>query len=187
MFKKVTLGFAIFFGLNLYSLGFNTDTFVGFGGGISFDKQTINGVNYSKDGTDTGTLLIFKGGLIIEDYRRITFAYMPLYSSKTRISRILASFDYILPIDYSNAKFFLGAHLGMVNIEKKDLDGSNPTSAMYGGQLGLINSIARNLELEIGTMFSKYSVDKNYEKDSERVKYKLDRTISVYATINYKF
>lgn len=61
------------------------------------------------------------------------------------------------------------------------------TDFVYGAQFGIINDIAHNLELEIGTKFTKYDIDKNYKENGADVKYKLDRVIDFYATINYRF
>ncbi|MDX4036986.1 hypothetical protein [Aliarcobacter skirrowii] len=187
MFKKIISSFIIFFAMNSSAMSFNTDTFVGVGTGLGFVKQSEKGGSKNEDGTDTSTLLILKAGVVIEDFRRVSFIYNPSYLSGTRINTFLGAFDYILPIDYSRSKLFLGAHLGFTNVEKKSLEGSNATDFVYGAQFGILNDIAHNLELEIGTKFTKYDIDKNYKENGADVKYKLDRAIDFYATINYRF
>ncbi|HJE03434.1 MAG TPA: hypothetical protein K8U92_06110, partial [Aliarcobacter thereius] len=84
-------------------------------------------------------------------------------------------------------KAFLGVHLGLVNVENKELEGSNPNSLIYGAQFGIINELANNLELETGLVYTKYNIDKDYTKNGTGVKYKLDNSTSLYVSINYKF
>ncbi|OCL97379.1 hypothetical protein [Arcobacter porcinus] len=184
MIRNFLALFTIFFGLSLFSMGFKTDTFLGAGLGLNFDKQKID----SKSNTENGTLIMIKGGFIIEDYRRLSFIYNPSFSDETNINKIYTAFDYILPLNYSyGTKAFLGVHLGLVNVENKELEGSNPNSLMYGAQFGIINELANNLELETGLVYSKYDIEKDYTKNGTNIRYKLDNSTSLYVSINYKF
>ena len=124
---------------------------------------------------------------------------MGYYNSYATVHNILASYDYLIPLNDSN-RFYVGAHAGFSSFRGKDklkdnyygaLGDINASGFAYGAQTGYIYDITKNIEFEFGLNYTRHDVEKTYSArngaDWLDVKAELDYSIGTMVGINYKF
>jgi opacity protein-like surface antigen len=143
--------------------------------------------------------LILKGGVILDNSHRISLTYAPAFHDDADVHNFLAGYDYLIPVN-SESKFYVGAHAGAASFKAKgdleddanilgiDLDTSG---FAYGAQLGYIYNITKNVEFEIGAMYTRYNIDKDESGDymgfDYNFEFELKDSFSTFIGFNYKF
>ncbi|WP_157352986.1 hypothetical protein [Aliarcobacter butzleri] len=68
----------------------------------------------------------------------------PAFHSNATVHNILASYDYLIPVNDSN-RFYVGAHAGYASLKgKDDIEGIDMSGFAYGAQAGYIAKIGLN-------------------------------------------
>ena len=204
---KKSLVMASLLALGTSAMAIDVQPFVGVNSGASWTKVKENGkisgpiVNYSVGSSDTESSFTFglKGGIILDNSHRLGINYNPSFDSYATVHNILASYDYLIPLNDSN-RFYVGAHAGFSSFRGKDklkdnyygaLGDINASGFAYGAQTGYIYDITKNIEFEFGLSYTKYNVDKTYSGSAlghnAELKLEMKDSISTLVGINYKF
>lgn len=176
--------------------------FVGAGLGASWNKsessiQTpgyvfVNSNSTTDSDRDSSFLMGFKGGVILDSTHRLALNYNPAIHSNANVHNILASYDYLIPVNSDN-RFYLGVHAGIASFKgKDDISDLSMTGFAYGAQAGYIYDITKNVEFEFGLNYTKHNADKTgriLANDGTPISMKLELkdSISTLVGINYKF
>lgn len=198
MIKK-SLVMASLLAVGTSAMAVDVQPFVGVSAGASWNKvegkYKISGPVLNESGKETeresAFLVGIKGGVILGDSHRLGLNYNPAFHSDATVHNILASYDYLIPLNESN-RLYIGAHAGYASLKgKSDLDGLDMSGFAYGAQAGYIFDITKNVEFEIGLNYTKYNADKSYSYTelghNVNEKYELKDSISTMVGINYKF
>ena len=126
MIKK-SLAMASLLALGTSAMAIDVQPFVGVNSGASWTKVKENAkisgpiVNYSVGSSDTESSFTFglKGGIILDNSHRLGINYNPSFDSYATVHNILASYDYLIPLNDSN-RFYVGAHAGFSSFRGKD-------------------------------------------------------------------
>lgn len=191
---KKSLAIVSLLALGTSAMAVDVQPYIGAGAGISWNKleatASMGGVTESETQRENATLMIFKGGVILDNAHRISLNYAPAIHSDANVHNILASYDYLIPVNSEN-RFYVGAHAGVSKFQgKDDISDLNMSGFAYGAQAGYIYDITKNVEFEIGAMYTKQNADKtiaDYEGTGVSLKAELKDTISTFVGINYKF
>lgn len=149
-----------------------------------------NSTTYSN--RDSSTLMILKGGVILDNSHRVSFSYAPAFHSNANIHNFVAGYDYLISLN-EDSRFYVGAHAGISSFEgRDDISSFDMSGFTYGTQLGYIYDLTKNIEFEIGAMYTKHNLDKTgtiLANDGKPISMKLEirDAISTFAGINYKF
>lgn len=196
---KKTLVVASLLALGTSAMATDVQGFIGAGLGASWDNvessynisgAIVNDSNKEKN-RESGFLMSIKGGVIINDTHRLALSYNPSIHSDANVHNILASYDYLIPVNADN-RFYVGIHAGTSKLKgKDDFSGLSMSGFAYGAQLGYIHDITKNVEFELGAMYTKHNAKKSYS-DVEaghniKEQFKLKDSISTLVGINYKF
>ncbi len=137
-----------------------------------------------------------KGGVILDKTHRLGLNYNPAFNSYATVHNILASYDFLNPVDDSS-RFYAGAHAGFSSFRGKNklydgyLGNINASGFAYGVQAGYIYDFTKNVEFEIGLNYTKYNVDKKYSASAlghnAKLKLEMKNSISTLVGFNYKF
>ena len=152
-------------------------------------SASANGNSASESVSSDATDLKLKAGIILDKTHRISLSHVnyDIEDSSGDFRVILANYDYLIPLN-EDFRFFAGLHLGHADYEEKTDDlYINMSGLAYGGQIGAIYDITKNVEFELGLAYTKYNVDATGEIDSVNVKVELEDSTSMFAGINYKF
>ena len=196
---KKSLVMASLLALGTSAMAVDVQPYVGAGLGASWNKvegkYDISGPVVNESGKESereSSLLVgIKGGVILDNSHRLSLNYNPAFHSDATVHNILASYDYLIPVNDSN-RFYVGAHAGYASLKgKSDLDGLDMSGFAYGAQAGYIYDITKNVEFEIGLNYTKHNADKSYSYTvlghNTNEKYELKDSISNLIGINYKF
>jgi opacity protein-like surface antigen len=151
-------------------------------------------LNYSENisGDMSDTALKLKAGVILDKTHRISLSHTKYGKSDVDFTLILANYDYLIPIN-NEFRLYAGVHAGNAKYEEKDADLGkfDMTGLAYGGQVGAIYDITKNIEFELGLAYTKYNVDNTFNGTISGVNYnakaELEDSTSIFAGINYKF
>lgn len=176
--------------------------FLGAGAGASWNKsessiQTpgyvfVNSNSTTDSDRNSSALMILKGGAILDNSHRLSFTYAPAFHSDANIHNFIAGYDYLIPVN-NDSRFYVGAHVGISSFKgKDDISNFDMSGFAYGTQLGYIYDLTKNIEFEIGAMYTKHNLDKTgriLANDGTPISMKLEikDSISTFAGINYKF
>lgn len=173
--------------------------FLGAGAGASWgkwnEKATVTGpvvnTTLSESGTDSATTMILKGGAILDKTHRLSLSYAPSTNSDANIHNFFAGYDYLIPAN-NESRFYIGTHAGISSFKgKDDIDEVNMSGFAYGAQVGYIYDITKNIEFEIGAMYTKMNLEDkgSYVELGHDVSWKFEQEsgISSFLGINYKF
>lgn len=176
--------------------------FLGAGAGASWNKsessiQTpgyvfVNSNSTTDSDRNSSALMILKGGAILDNTHRLSFSYAPAFHSDANVHNFMAGYDYLIPVN-NDSRFYVGAHAGISSFKgKDDISNFDMSGFAYGTQLGYIYDLTKNIEFEIGGMYTKHNLDKTgriLANDGTPISMKLEvkDAISTFAGINYKF
>ena len=204
---KKSLVMASLLALGTSAMAVDVQPYVGAGLGASWNKvegkYDISGPVVNESGKESerkSSLLVgIKGGVILDNSHRLSLNYNPAFHSNATVHNILASYDYLIPLNDSN-RFYVGAHAGFSSFRGKDklkdnyygaLGDINASGFAYGAQTGYIYDITKNIEFEFGLSYTKYNVDKTYSGSAlghnAELKLEMKDSISTLVGINYKF
>lgn len=172
-------------------MAMDTEYFIGAG----VERMSIDETASWTDGAETFNLkdtgLNLKVGVILDKNHRLSLSHSKFSKDFIDLTLISGAYDYLIPIN-NDFKLYVGLHAGNAKVEFQDED--TFSGLYYGGQLGAIYNITKNLEFEVGVIYSKYNVERaGYtikEADgstTEWAKEELDKSTSMFAGINYKF
>lgn len=176
--------------------------FLGAGVGVSWSKTEENiktpgyvfidsGTTKDKDNT-TATLANLKGGAVLDKTHRVSLSYSPTFDNEGNIHNFFVGYDYLIPVNNEN-RFYIGAHAGISNFEgKKDMTDYDMSGFSYGAQAGYIYDITRNIEFELGVIYTKYNLDidgkrKSVDGSVAVTNLELKYSVGTFVGINYKF
>lgn len=196
---KKSLAMASLLALGTSAMALDVQPFVGLGIGKTWNeieqKQDISGPfeNSSETLSEKEDSILFgiKGGVILDNSHRLGLNYNTASYDNATVHNILASYDYLIPLNESN-RLYVGAHTGYLSfVGKDDMDGFDMSGFAYGAQVGYIHDITKNIEFEIGLNYTKSTADKSdsYTLLGHNIndKYELKDSISTLVGINYKF
>lgn len=197
---KKSLVMASLLALGTSVMAVEVQPFVGADIGASWNKVEGSGnisgpiLNSSIDTSDreSAFLVGIKGGVILENTHRLALNYKPGIHSDATVHNFLASYDYLIPVNDSN-RFYVGAHAGVASLKgKSDLDGLDMSGFAYGAQAGYIYDITRNIEFELGVIYTKYNLDTDGKRKSVDgsvavTNLELKYSVGTFVGINYKF
>lgn len=188
---KKTLVVASLLALGTSAMATDVQGFIGAGLGASWNKleakASIEDISAKETERESAFLMGFKGGVILDNSHRLALNYNPAIHSDATVHNILASYDYLIPVNGEN-KFYVGAHAGVGSFKgKDDLKGLDMSGFAYGAQAGYIYDITKNVEFEFGVMYTQHTADKKYKDSGADVKLELKNSISTLVGINYKF
>ena len=193
MKKSLILTSMLALGTSALALDVNGFVGVGVGGAwSSYDaKFSAAGLTVTESDSDSSTLGILKGGVILDNAHRTSLVYAPVLYKNADIDNYLFAYDYLIPVN-DDSRVSLGLHIGTTSFDgKKDLEGLKDTSFSYGAQVGYIHDITSNVELEIGAMYTRHDIQANTTKTisgvSGNFEVKVKDTASAFVGINYKF
>ncbi|MCW8895863.1 outer membrane beta-barrel protein [Sulfurimonas sp.] len=183
----------VFVGLDATSA--KVDTKVGFTG-----TATIDGVDYSNlsaSADDSDASVGIKAGVILDKTHRIYAYYTQLEPDmegiKTELDIMTLNYDYLIDVN-NDMNVYVGAHIGQSDYEALGFDDS---SIMYGIQAGLLYSINKNIELEVGVSYSDMdskpttpTVSGTYDNvvlTNASAYLELENMTRAYVGVNYKF
>ncbi|RBQ29817.1 hypothetical protein CRU91_02480 [Aliarcobacter vitoriensis] len=135
--------------------------------------------NEQKDQSIQDTSPELKIGVILNNQFRVYLSAIEYKTELFKLKLVTGNYEYLIPIN-DNFRFFTGFHLGTF----KD-------NMVYGLQIGSIYDITKNIEFEIGGVYSKYRKDVKIEGEkfgysySNRIKVK--NSSSIYTGFNFKF
>lgn len=144
------------------------DWFVGAGAG--YQNDDVSGLN-ATNGEDASFEI--RGGVILEDNHRFTATYG--YMDKLEQSKLLASYDYLLPV-HNNVNLFAGVSLGAAD---SDVANQSSTEFVWGGQVGAMYEINENWTTELSYRY--------LAQDFEESNVKIDNTQQVMVSVDYHF
>lgn len=198
MIRK-SLAIASLLALGTSAMAIDVQPYVGAGIGASWNKlegkYDISGpvVNDSAKVSERKSAFLagIKGGVILDKSHRLGLNYNPAFHSDATIHNILASYDYLIPVNESS-RFYVGAHAGYASLKGKgDASNLKMSGFAYGVQAGYIYDFTKNVEFEIGLNYTKYNVDKKYSASAlghnAKVKLEMKNSISTLVGFNYKF
>ena len=204
---KKSLAIASLLALGTSAMAVDVQPFVGVSTGASWNKVEgnlkvsgpVENFSVSDDDRESAFLMGIKGGIILDNSHRLAINYNPAFDSYATVHNILASYDYLIPLNDSN-RFYVGAHAGFSSFRGKDklkdnyygaLGDINASGFAYGAQTGYIYDITKNIEFEFGLSYTKYNVDKTYSGSAlghnAELKLEMKDSISTLVGINYKF
>ena len=169
--------------------------FLGAGAGASWNKYkesaSVGALSASETDRVSSALMIFKGGIILDNSHRLSLSYAPAFHSDANVHNFMAGYDYLIPVN-NDSRFYVGAHAGISSFKgKEDIDGFDMSGFAYGTQLGYIYDLTKNIEFEIGAMYTKFNTDKrgtiDFSGTPVSLKIEQEDAISTFAGINYKF
>lgn len=180
-------------------MAMDSQYFLGAGAGASWgkwnEKATVTGpvlnTTLSDSATDSATTMLLKGGVILDKTHRLSLSYTPSMNSDANIHSFFAGYDYLIPLN-NESRFYVGTHAGVSSFKgKDDIDGVNMSGFTYGAQGGYIYDISKNIEFEIGAMYTKLNLEDtgSYVELGHNVSWKFEQesAISSFIGINYKF
>lgn len=180
--KSLLLSSLLLFGTQAYS----DQYFIGAKAGSTWTKDKFS-CSYGSSGSDNTSAFVmdFKGGKIIDDTHRLSLGYSPIFHSGAKIHRVLASYDYLIPME-DRSKLYAGAHFGSVSLRSDDTD-FNTTDIAYGVQAGYIKELQENIDLEFGAKYTKYNISKSYNDSIGQCNLKLENDFTLLVGLNYRF
>ena len=124
---KKSLAIASLLALGTSAMAVDVQPYVGAGLGASWNKvegkYDISGPVVNESGKESereSSLLVgIKGGVILDNSHRLSLNYNPAFHSDATVHNILASYDYLIPLNDSN-RFYVGAHAGFSSFRGKD-------------------------------------------------------------------
>ena len=198
MIKK-SLAIASLLVLGTSAMAIDVQPYVGAGIGASWNKlegkYDISGPVVNSSGKESernsSFLAGIKGGVILDKSHRLGLNYNPAFHSDATVHNVLASYDFLIPVNDSN-RFYVGAHAGYASLKGKgDASGLKMSGFAYGAQAGYIYDITKNIEFEFGLNYTRHNADKTYSYTelghNVKEKYELKDSISTLVGINYKF
>ena len=197
---KKSLAIASLLALGTSAMAVDVQPYVGAGLGASWNKvegkYDISGPVVNESGKESereSSLLVgIKGGVILDNSHRLSLNYNPAFHSDATVHNILASYDYLIPLNDKN-KLYVGAHAGVSSFKGKDeISDYSMSGFAYGAQAGYIYDITKNIEFEFGLNYTKHDLDKTGTMRANNgnpvsVKLEMKDSISTFAGINYKF
>lgn len=137
----------------------------------------VKNINYDETIKDKAPEL--KIGLILNNIFRVYLSAVEYKTELFKIKIITGNYEYLIPIT-DNFRFFAGTHLGVFE-----------NNMIYGAQAGTIFDITKNIELEIGGLYSKYKKDVEINGYKNGFEYKdtiaIKNSSSIYTGLNFKF
>lgn len=150
-----------------------------------------SGTTTSSD-TNSSALIVLKGGAILNNSHRLSLSYQPSFNSDSNTHNFFAGYDYLIPVNNEN-RFYLGAHAGISSFKGKDkISDYDMSGFAYGAQVGYIYDITKNIEFELGLMYTKYNLDTDGNRQATngstfKSNLELKHSIGTMIGINYKF
>ncbi|MEM5558355.1 hypothetical protein AAHK07_07500 [Aliarcobacter cryaerophilus] len=137
----------------------------------------VKNINYDETIKDKAPEL--KIGLILNNIFRVYLSAVDYKTELFKIKIITGNYEYLIPIT-DNFRFFAGTHLGVFK-----------NNMIYGAQAGTIFDITKNIELEIGGLYSKYKKDVEINGYKNGFVYRdniqIKNSNSIYTGFNFKF